>query len=228
MAVLLLKFVVHVLPPDTVEPWSRASGAHGRARRAEGSPGLQVRVRPRFPRLPLAAAVVAALAMPGVARTATDPTSEAAVKAAFLYKFAQFTDWPPRAADAPLTVCIVGDSGVAAEFGEFARNRPIAGHPIDARAVAADAPMRACDVLFMSMSETRRAGAALEVLKSLPILTVSDDRQFAESGGVVALFIENGRMRFSINTDAADRAGLRLSSRLLSLAKIVKDAHAHP
>lgn len=182
----------------------------------------------RFPRLPLAALIVASLAMPGVARAATDPTSEAAIKAAFLYNFAKFTDWPSRAPDAPLTVCIVGDSDVAAALVATVRDRRIAGHAIDARAVAADAPMRTCDVLFVSMSETRRAAGALDVLKALPILTVSDDKQFAQSGGVVELFIENGRMRFSINTDAADRTGLRLSSRLLSLAKIVKDAHAHP
>lgn len=182
----------------------------------------------RFPCLTLAAAIVASLALPGVARAATDPTSEAAVKAAFLYNFAKFTDWPAHAAEAPLTMCIVGDSPVAAALIEAVRNQRIGGHAIDARAIATDAPMHSCDVLFVSMSETRRSARALEVLKSLPILTVSDDKQFAQSGGVVELFVENGRMRFSINTDAADRAGLRLSSRLLSLARIVRDAHAHP
>ncbi|MEP6592617.1 MAG: YfiR family protein [Acidobacteriota bacterium] len=176
----------------------------------------------------LAAAIVASLVLAGAARAATDPTSEAEVKAAFLFNFAKFTDWPAHAAEAPLTMCIVGDWPVAAALIDAVRNQRIGGHAIDASAIAPDAPMRPCDVLFVSMSETRRTAGALEAVKSLPILTVSDDRQFTQSGGVVQLFVENERMRFSINTEAADRAGLRLSSRLLSLAKIVKDAHAHP
>jgi uncharacterized protein DUF4154 len=174
------------------------------------------------------ALIVASLATAGVAGAAENATSDVAVKAAFLFNFAKFTEWPALAADATLTLCVVGDLKIAGALTETVRNQRISGHAVEARALAGDAPMRSCHVLFLSMSEARRAAAALDALGTLPILTVSDIKDFARSRGVVEIFIENGRVRFCINTDAADRAGLRLSSRLLGLAKVVKDEHVQP
>ena len=170
----------------------------------------------------LAAALFAA---PDV-HAAADPTSEAVVKAAFLYNFAKFTEWPSRGSDASLTLCVVGDPQVAAALLETARSQRIGAHPVEAKAMASDALLHSCDLLFISSTETRRAATMLDSLSRLPVLTVSDGRDFARSGGTIELFVESGRMRFLINTDAADRAGVRLSSRLLSLAKIVRGDHA--
>jgi len=71
----------------------------------------------------------------------------------------------------------------------------------------------------------RHATPVLGSLKALPVLTVSDDPGFAPSHGIIELVVANGRMQFAVNTDAANRAGLRLSSRLLGLARIVRDEH---
>jgi hypothetical protein len=87
---------------------------------------------------------------------------------------------------------------------------------------------RACHVLYLAGLDAKRAQPILDELKGAPVLTVGDREQFAQSGGVAGLFVEQGRMRFAINLEAAQRCRLRISSRLLSLAKIVKDDHAHP
>ena len=173
----------------------------------------------------LAALVLTSLAMADVAHAVGDPISEISIKAAFLYNFAKFTEWPGLAPDAPLTLCVVGDGRIAAALVDTVRNQRIGGHAIEARSLANDAPLRSCDVLFVSTSETHRAMAVLDTLRTLPILTVSDGPGFSRSGGIVEFFVESGHMRFAINTDAAARSGLRLSSRLLGLAKIVRDDH---
>jgi hypothetical protein len=177
-------------------------------------------------KLQLALLVAASLAMSGVVRAATDPASDVAIKAAFLYNVAKFTEWPALAAGAPLMLCVMGDARVAIALVETVRSQRIGGHAIEAKAIGSDTPTRSCDVLFISTSETRRTAALLDGLKSLPILTVSDGKDFARSSGVIELFVDSGRMRLTINTDAVDRSGLHLSSRLLGLAKIVRDEPA--
>jgi YfiR/HmsC-like len=172
--------------------------------------------------------MLASLAIPGVARAADGATSDVAIKAAFLFNFAKFTEWPTLATDAALMLCVVGDLRVAGALADTVRNQRIGSHAVEARTLGGDAPARSCHVLFLSMSEAHRSAAILDGLGTLPILTVSDAKDFARSRGVVEIFVENGRMRFCINTDAADRAGLHLSSRLLGLAKVIRDEHAHP
>ena len=81
---------------------------------------------------------------------------------------------------------------------------------------------RGCQLLFIADGEARRAGGGLGGVKTLPVLTVSDSKGFSQAGGVIELYIDDGRLRFAVNVDAAEHAGLRLSSRLLGLAKIVR------
>jgi hypothetical protein len=161
------------------------------------------------------------IAVPGLARAAVDPTSDTQVKAAFLYNFAMFAEWPASAQ--PLTMCIVGDTRVASALVETVRDKRLDGRVLEVKGIGSDAPMLTCDVLFISASETRRAAAVLGTLRALPILTVSDSPGFARANGIIELVVENERMHFAINTDAATRAGIRLSSRLLGLARIVRD-----
>jgi hypothetical protein len=163
------------------------------------------------------------LAMPGLARAATDPTSETTVKAAFLYNFAKFAEWP--ASVGPLTICIVGDTRVASELVKTVRDKRLDGRRLNVKGIGSHAPMLACDVLFISASETRCVAAVLVTLRTLPILTVSDAPGFARTNGIIELVVERERMHFAVNVDAATRAGIRLSSRLLGLARIVRDEH---
>jgi hypothetical protein len=176
-------------------------------------------------RLPAVVLIAMLIAMPGLARAAADLTSDTQVKAAFLYNFAKFAEWPASAR--PLTMCIVGDTRVATELVKTVRDKRLDGRVLEVKGIGSDEPMLTCDVLFISASETRSAAAVLVTLRTLPILTVSDSPGFARTNGIIELVVESERMHFAINTDAATRAGIRLSSRLLRLARIVRDEHVY-
>lgn len=172
--------------------------------------------------LALAAGLLAASA--GGAAAAT--TSDASVKAAFVFNFAKFTEWPALAPGAPLVACIAGDDGIADAMATIVRGETVGGHAIQVRQPQDSSFWGECQVLFVGDSENRRFAASVPALRTQRILTVSDRKDFSRSGGIVELYTEQGRLRFAINLDAADRAGLRLSARLLGLAKVVRDGPA--
>jgi hypothetical protein len=157
------------------------------------------------------------------AQAQIERTSDTTVKALFLYNFVKFTAWNSLGPAESLTLCVIGDTGVARALIETVRGQRVDGHPLNVEAIGGDASLRPCHVLFISKSMTGRSAALMDGLKRLPILTVSDSEGFAQSTGIAEFFTESGRLRFAINTDAANRAGLRLSSRLLELARIVRD-----
>jgi hypothetical protein len=166
------------------------------------------------------------IAGPGIAAgTGADVAPDVPVKAAFLYNFAKFVEWPALPAAAPLVVCIVGHDGIAAAFIETVRGQNISGHSFDVWVLQDSSRWRACHLLFIADAETRRSAGGLDEIKRLPVLTVSDNKGFALAGGIIELYVEAGRMRFAINLDAADRAGLRVSSRLLGIAKVIRNSH---
>jgi hypothetical protein len=150
-------------------------------------------------------------------------TSDVVVKAALLFNFAKFAEWPALPPSASILVCIVGDDGIAAALVETVRGQSISGHPIEVRRSPDSAVWRVCHLMFIAEAETRRFAGGLGGIKMLPVLTVSDGKGFARAGGIIELYIESGRMRFAINLDAAESSGLRLSSRLLGLAKVVRN-----
>jgi len=84
---------------------------------------------------------------------------------------------------------------------------------------------RGCQLLFIADGEARRAGGGLGGVKTLPVLTVSDSKGFSANGGIIEIYVDSGRIRFVINVDAAEHSGLRLSSRLLGLAKVIRNTH---
>jgi hypothetical protein len=155
-------------------------------------------------------------------RDGTDPATDVAVKAAFLYNFAQFAVWPALASRAPIIVCVVGDDLIAAALVETVRGHRISDHALEVWRPAESSSWRVCHLLFIADAESGRSTGALDGIRTLPILTVSDSHGFSGAGGIIELYIEGGRMRFAINTDALDRSGLHLSSRLLGLARIVR------
>ena len=144
------------------------------------------------------------------------------VKAAFLYNFAKFAEWPALPPGDPIVFCIIGDEGIAAALVPMVRGQNISGHALDVRRSQDGGTWVACQLLFIADAETRRLAAPLGTVKAQPVLTVSDGNGFAQAAGIIELYVENGRMHFAINVEALDRSRLRLSSRLLGLAKIVK------
>lgn len=154
------------------------------------------------------------------------PMSDTVVKAAFLYNFAKFTTWQSHRQASPITLCVMADTRIASALVETAGEKRIDGQGLDIRQIAGDDSVGVCDVVFIPASETRRFASLLRGLAAKPVLTVSDGKDFARMGGIIEFFVEGGRLRFAINTDAASRARLQLSSRLLGLARIVRDGDA--
>ncbi|NNE84230.1 MAG: YfiR family protein [Alphaproteobacteria bacterium] len=163
-------------------------------------------------------------AVPAEAQTdAATLNREYLIKAAILFNFAKFASWPESAfsyPNAPLRVCVLGDDpfGVALDglHGKQVRNRSLATARIS---TVDEAPK--CHILFVSGSEEADLPAILDYVAELPILTVGDIRRFANTGGIIALKEVENRSRIDINLGAAEKAGLKLSSKLLRLADTV-------
>jgi YfiR/HmsC-like len=164
-------------------------------------------------------AIVFAIRVGVAAQAVTQP----ALRAAFLFNFAKFTEWPGEVTpSSPLTLCVLDDSAVEGALSELVGTGPINGRAVTISR-GPSARLRACHLLYVGDTNTARTAAILDELRGAPVLTVSDGAEFIRSGGIIGLIVEEGRMRFAINPDAAQRAGLRLSSRLLQLAKISRD-----
>jgi hypothetical protein len=160
--------------------------------------------------------------------TLAQGTAEPALKAAFLYNFVKFTDWPAEAApsDAAIRLCVLGDEAVGTALEQTVKNRQVDGHPLTMARVNLDGALRSCHLLYVTGLDRRRSMQLMERVQGAPVFTVSDLEAFAALGGVGQLFVENGKMRFALNPASAQRAELRISSKLLALAKVVKDETA--
>jgi len=159
----------------------------------------------------------------GICRAQT--FNEYKVKAVFLYTFAKFVEWPPEALAGPsgaLTICILGDDPFGSFLDEVVKAKSIAEHPLVVLRMANLPVARECRILFIAASERRRMPAVLAATATPGLLTVGDTAEFAAQGGVIALRLDGERIRLLVNLTSADKAQLRVSSRLLSIATIVK------
>lgn len=152
------------------------------------------------------------------------PAPEYAVKAAFLFNFAKFVEWPNDAfADiaSPLVLCVLGKD----PFGDSLRSlkgKTVNGRPLAIRYVAVIEELDRCHLLFVSSSEKPVLPKILQATKGRSILTVGDMEDFARDGGIINLVKEESRVAIEVNLEAAQRSRLKISSKLLALAKIVK------
>ena len=161
-------------------------------------------------------------------RSQLDAAPASAIRAAMLVNFAKFVEWPPEdGAAGALTLCVIDDPAVADALEPMTRGRSIDGRPLALRRLKIDGPLKECHLLYASALNKDRTLQLLARVKDAPVLTVSDFDGFAPLGGVVHFFVQGGRMRFAINPAAAQRARLKLSSQLLGVGTIVKDAHAY-
>ena len=143
------------------------------------------------------------------------------MKAAYIYNFAKFTEWPPGVVKAaePLLMCVVGDLAVGDELERVVKGRLLAGHGIAVTKVTASGPQGTCHVWYVSGVTARQAAQLVDTMRDLPVLTISDIEGFMGAGGIAEFFYEHGRLRFSVQQESVKRARLQISSRLLVLAK---------
>ncbi|MGH9748728.1 MAG: YfiR family protein [Candidatus Polarisedimenticolia bacterium] len=152
------------------------------------------------------------------------PSLELQVKAAFLYNFAKFAEWPDdafRGPDAPLLIGVVGGDLFLEALERGVAGKTVGGRPFAVRRVRDPVADPVCHILFVAAGEARRLPRLLEQLGGAPVLLVGETPGFASEGGVINFFIEENRVRFEVNLTSAERARLRLSSKLLSLARLV-------
>jgi hypothetical protein len=169
--------------------------------------------------------VVALIAIPDLACGAEPVAEEYQVKGAFLLNFTKFVDWPPQVFHGPgdpIAICILGENPFGPLLDRAARETVVANRTVSVRQVSDGQQASRCQIVFMGASERKRARALLEALRGKSVLTVGESEGFLANGGVVNFKLEGERVRIEISTAAADRAGLHISAKLLSLAQSEK------
>jgi YfiR/HmsC-like len=154
-------------------------------------------------------------------------SKEYQIKAAFLFNFAQFVDWPSAAfakTNAPFYIGVLGDDPFGAALDATIQDEAIDNHKIIVERSQNIEDLKNCQMIFVSKSEKGRVVKILSELDSKPILTVSEVEGFAQHGGGINFYLAGTKVRFEINPDAAQSDGLRISAQLLSLGKIVQSA----
>ena len=159
-----------------------------------------------------------------------DQTKALKVKAAYLYQFAKFVEWPAESFEnekAPLVIGVIGQDPFGKILDRTVESKQIGGRPIEIHRFAGggreDAgALEQCHVAFICESERRRPYYIYSVLNERSILLVSDIPGFARDGGMIGLVLEEGRIAFEINREALENAGLKVSSKLLKLARLVQ------
>jgi hypothetical protein len=153
---------------------------------------------------------------------ANEPT-EYQIEAAFLLNFTKFVEWPAEAfatPESPIEICILGDDPFGSVLDQIVAGESVNGRKVAAQRIKHAPAPKSCAVLFV-------AGSDKDFVKLLPglgpgVLTVGDGDSFFRDGGMIAFVIENRRVRFEINQTSAENAGLKLSSKLLNVAKAVE------
>jgi len=148
------------------------------------------------------------------------------VKAQCLYHFAKYVEWPSNefsASNAPITICVIGDGRFAEMLTGVVAGKTIDGHPVAVQSIEREDESRKCQILFVSYTENKRLDRILGAINASPVLTVGEGNAFAQGGGIISFVIRNQKVRFDIDLDAANQAGLKISSRLLSLADTVHE-----
>ncbi len=151
--------------------------------------------------------------------------TEYEVKAAYIYNFAKFVRWPKNAfpdGSETIHVCVLGDDPFGPSLATI-EGKTAADRKIGVRRIASLQNCRGCEIIFISGSEAERIGQIMKTINGLPVLTVGDTEGFAEQGVMINFYMEKKTVRFEVNPKAAARAGLRFSSNLLRIARIVEE-----
>lgn len=157
-------------------------------------------------------------------RAATPAAREYEVKAAFLFNFAQYVEWPAGAFSsptAPIIIGILGDDAFGQTLDQTIRDETVKDRPIAVHRSRQIENLKHCHLLFVSKSERGRLGQIFASLVGKPCLTVGETDHFTHNGGIINFRLQGANVRFEINLNAARRSGLTISSKLLRLAIVI-------
>lgn len=158
-------------------------------------------------------------------QTQAQTPGEYQVKAAFLFNFVKFVEWPAEAfadSNAPLVIGVLGDDPFGSALDQTISGKNINGRQLVIRRLKWGQDLRGCHVLFISSSERNRLSQIIQSLRGASVLTVGETGQFNQQGGIINFVLDASKVRFEINTGVAEQAHLKISSRLMSLAKNVR------
>lgn len=170
----------------------------------------------------------AMLLMGSAAQAAAQDSSEYLIKAGFIYNFAKLVDWPAAAfsqSDSPIVIGILGTDPFGPIIDKVLAGKKVNDHGFVIKRIKSVADCKDCHILFVSSSEGSHIGDDIRLTRSMPVLTISEVPGFANRGGIINLTLEDSKVRFEVNVDAAKAADLNISSRLLALAKIVQPSN---
>jgi YfiR/HmsC-like len=159
------------------------------------------------------------------ARAQSDSSREYQIKAAFLFNFAQFVKWPENSftsTDAPFCIGVLGEDPFGSVLDGTVQGETISNHRLIVVRAQRIEDLKECQMIFVSRSEGGHIGEILAQLESRPVLTVSEVESFAHDGGDIDFYLSDGKVRFEINPQSAQKCGLRISSQLLTLGRIVQ------
>jgi hypothetical protein len=164
------------------------------------------------------------LAVPSVAPAQSPPPSlENDVKAAFLYNFTKFVEWPaPSPPDEPFRICALADQAFIAALDRTLADESVAGRQLVRAEARSEGIARRCAILYVGSGYAEQGAPLLAAVRDLPVLTVGEGSQFVKHGGGIGFLLENNRVRFDISLRAVQRSGLKVSSKLLRVARTVE------
>ena len=152
-------------------------------------------------------------------------SKEYKLKAAFIYNFAGFVQWPAESfasADSPIVIGVFGTNPFGAELEMAVNGRKINGRKIVVMLVQTAAAARQAHLLFVSAAQDSRLDELIGMLKGIPVLTVGESDSFSRQGGMITFTRKDDKLRFEINLDSAQRAGLKISAQLQKLATEIR------
>jgi len=165
-----------------------------------------------------------AMLLVSAGRAQSPTTGEYQIKAAFLYNFAKFVEWPSSSfsdASSPLQICIFGRDPFGQALRDITNQKTVNGRKLEVNQVTDLQHARACHILFIASSGETPVKQIVDGLRGAGVLTVSDSKGFTDQGGMINFVLENDRVQFEVNQKAAEQVGLKISSKLLSVAKMV-------
>jgi hypothetical protein len=170
--------------------------------------------------------VLALFLSPLVAAESTSaPLSDAQVRAAMVYNFASFTEWPDSGSpERPVVIGVIGNEALAKALQ--ASGKLGNGREIDVRALSDGEGLTQCQVLYVSAASDRAVSATLARVGTMPVLTVGEQEHFTQLGGIIRVYPESNRLRFEVDMAHATSVRLKISSRVLNLARLVRDSDA--
>jgi hypothetical protein len=147
------------------------------------------------------------------------------IKAAFIYNFTKFIEWPAQSftdGNAAIVIGVLGDSPMAGVLDDVVRGRKVNGRPITVRRIRSAAEAASAHVIFVSATDISYWTQVQAAIETSPIVTVGESPSFIQSGGTINLVVQGDKLRFEINMTAAERSGVKISAQLQKLAAAVQ------